>query len=370
MKSLLTAFVALILVFLQGSSQCSAASREMGRNKTKISGKLFGNPFHPEKVVLDNGLLEIRQGGDFLPERNITVFLHIEKGRIPEGEEIIVNAIGKSEHNLTLVLATIPTIPPSPTRHEMISTGYKMKLKFGKETKKGFLPGSISLLVPGKMDTQISGNFVALVKGFRIIDGQVDLAADSTDTLLAAAELYMRSKNPGKVVKTKEDIDSIVTLAAPYGGPQWGYAHAVYSVDGKDSERKFMFDKKGKKWNVKKELKLTEIYQAHPNTVPRAGDSESLHALLEYAVALKGESDANRKYPGKVLQKASINAGYNDIVGLAKTEFAVEAVGGTRLSKRYLFYLDKGNWKFRREMSATEPMDMNKEWSEWLKQKR
>lgn len=367
MKSLLAAFIALILVFLQDSSQCSAASREMGRNKTKISGKLFGKPFHPEKVVLENGLLEIRQGEDFLPERQIIVFLHIEKGRIPEGEEVIVNAIGKSERNLTVALATIP---PSPNRSEMISTGYRMKLKFGKETKKGFLPGSISLLVPGKMDTQISGNFVALVKGFRIIDGQVDLTADSTDTLLATAELYMRSKNPGKVVNNKEDIDSIVTLAAPYGGPQWGYAHAVYSVDGKDTERKFMFDKKGKKWNVKKELKLTEIYQAHPNTVPRAGDSESLHALLEYAVALKGESDANRKYPGKVLQKASINAGYNDVVGLAKTEFAVEVVGGNRLSKRYLFYLDKGNWKFRREMSATESMDFNKEWNEWLKQKR
>lgn len=365
MKSLLAAFVALILVFLQDSSQCSAASPDMGRNKTNISGKLFGNQFRPEKVMLDDGILEIRQGRDFLPERKVAVFLHLEKGSIPEGEEIIVDAIGKSERNLTLVLATIP---PSPNRHEMISTGYRMKLKFGKETKKGFLPGSISLLVPGSMDTQISGNFVATVKGFRIVGGQVDLTADSPDTLLAAAELYMRSKNAGKVVKAKETIDSILTT--PSNSPQWGYTHAVYSVDGKNSERKFMLDKKGKKWNVKKELKLTEIYQAHPNTVPRAGDSESLHALLEYAVALKGESDANRKYPGKVLQKASINAGYNDVVGLAKTEFAVEAVGGTRLSKRYLFYLDKGNWKFRREMTATESMDFNKEWSDWLKQKR
>ncbi|MBI1921668.1 MAG: hypothetical protein HYS23_11390 [Geobacter sp.] len=346
--------VSMLVAVLQPNGNAAAAP--CNKVNSTLSGKLLGTVFNPDKIVVEDGILRIGQGGTSVAEKEVTVFLKLEKGSIPSGKEFVVYAKGKPGTDPMLVLALWPD--DGQRRSETILTGYQMKLTFGKEEKKGFLAGTISLVVPGKFDTQVRGDFIADIQGFRIIDGKVDLTADSIDTLLVVAESYLQEKHQGKRVlieKAKEEA----LLITPQNG-RLGQAYIEYSTDGVQKKKvKFQFEKYRGKWTVTRELKPTQTFLAHPLHVPvpipaPVGGKlpQGWGDFFRYLAAKRGEVAANNKYPGKTLVNSETIVAFDIKQGVVETEFSVEVEGGGKFVKRYLFPLhqEKGAWKFKRKI--------------------
>lgn len=349
--------VLLIAVALSlASFQQSLAAKNEKLIRTKdieVSGSLLGKPFSPDKVTLNDGILKIRQGDDPFADLELTVFLRIEKGSVPSSKRFYVGEPGKPNSDVTIHLSKSQS--GGMPKGKIISSGYKLQLSFGEE-KNGALPGTISLFVPGKLDTQVRGKFLAQLEGYRIIDGKVDLTADSIDTLLAVAESYLQEKHKGKrVVIEKTEEEALIIKPQ---NRKIGQAYITYSADGVQKKIKLQLDKKYGKWIVNKELKPTQIFLAHqlhvpvPAPIPVGGKlPRDWGDFFRHLAAKRGESEANRKYPGKPLFNSEVIVKFDIKLGVMETEFSVEAEGGGKFVKTYHFPLDqeKGAWKFNRE---------------------
>ena len=129
--------------------------------KGKVQGKMNGTPFKLDKAYIQGGILHLAQGKKFFADKEFTIFLFLNKNDKLDGRKF---KISPSSRGMTPHVHIRYKIPDKKFGNvEMFTGGYTMMLEFGK-VKDGAVTGKISLSVPSKNRTQISGNFAAKVK--------------------------------------------------------------------------------------------------------------------------------------------------------------------------------------------------------------
>jgi len=124
------------------------------------AGMLHGQPFKVERVEMSKNLtLSLKQGGDFLADREVTIFIFSMDGA-PDGQKIIEkdgSSITKAHCHVH-----IKWKKGEGDKHEseafMGMDGYGLHLMFGKRTN-GRLPGYIMLRLPDKQKSFVEGYF-------------------------------------------------------------------------------------------------------------------------------------------------------------------------------------------------------------------
>jgi hypothetical protein len=126
------------------------------------AGKIHGLPFSVEKAELKNGILEIRQGKDFFPDRAVMVFLFLKQGESPEGHTFTVApGAGFGSPHIHMKWRANPAADELP-KTDMFMDRYTMRLAFGK-AQNGKVPGRIYLCTPDAAKSYVAGTFTATV---------------------------------------------------------------------------------------------------------------------------------------------------------------------------------------------------------------
>lgn len=355
MRHALIIAIVLLLIFQENNHAACAqteGSPELSTSGTTlVAGKLHGKPFRPDEAELENRQLTIRQGKSRSSGMNITISLFdIEKGEIPEGRSYSVLTDQRRDGSPIISIDWLKD-GSETTSTEFVSAGYRLKLSFGKEKTKGSLPGEIEFSIPGKPETRVAGSFVAQVKGFRTINGKVDLTSDSHATLDEVALQHLREKDPGRGIKIEDQRDS--TLVTLPDGRKWGYKDIAYSVGGKSAgRRKLQFIKDVEGWRVFAELQPGEVPAAHPVFPP---DRNEYSEMVAFISAQQAEKDFPRSFPGKTVHGVDASCVYYDDMGFAGAllRFKIEGTDDQKL-KQYVLRLVEDQWQIARELREDE----------------
>jgi tetratricopeptide (TPR) repeat protein len=122
------------------------------------AGRICGNDFTVEKAKVENGILSLRQGQDFFPDREFMIFLFPEQGEALEGKTYRV-AKDQGHGSPHVHMKWKPTNKDVPDA-EIFMKEYTMLLEFGKQ-KNGVLPGKIYLSIPDESKSFVAGAFKA-----------------------------------------------------------------------------------------------------------------------------------------------------------------------------------------------------------------
>lgn len=229
--------------------------------KTKVTGTMMGHPQSFDQAVYNESNLQIKAGWDIFEKGGLSIFLEIEKGIIPEEQELVF----EYPHPKGIRGLTAMYVHPNEERTQNFSTYNKeknepykgvLKLTFGKE-KDGQLPGSIEMNFPDN-NTHIKGNFSAEMKGFRLIDGKPDLHSYSALTLEYLAKEYINEhfKRPVKSLKRKYSRMPLDEKMDYYGAKTGAFQEANLDVlvrfEGllKNQLLRFLFKKGDEGWEV------------------------------------------------------------------------------------------------------------------------
>ena len=124
-------------------------------------GKIHGVDFDVEQAAIANGILTLRQGSDFFPDYAVLVFLFLKEGETAEGRTFnITKEQGFGSPHIHMKWKQKGQNTP---KTEIFMKDYTMRLQFGKR-EDNVLPGKISLSLPDKEQSFVSGSFFAEIK--------------------------------------------------------------------------------------------------------------------------------------------------------------------------------------------------------------
>lgn len=320
-------------------------------------GRVHGQPFIVEEVRWKEGILEFRQGQDFLADRKFTVFLFVQdKGILPEEKTIIVKPDSNS-FDTPHVHMSWKEEGSGQLQSEVFTKDYSLRLKFGTESERGKLPLTISLKLPDDQESSLDGEFVAEVKGFRVIDGKVDLTSDSFETLKHVAQTHLQAAHNAKPVEIVEARDGRFTYPRD-DSRQWGWYDIKFRVDGGPSQRaKIIFVKSREGWSVHKSLKPNHFFAAHPVDAP---DQESSpRDTISYLVARHVEAQLAAGDETQVVHGAHISARHNPRHGFGKGTLRYH-VADEEEPRQVSFVLRKvqGRWEIVREIDPAAKVNL------------
>jgi hypothetical protein len=112
---------------------------------------------------LENGILELREGKDFFPDKSLTVFLFLEDGATSEGRTLRISpkqeSGGPQVHvHMRYKLAGDQGFGET----EMFTDKFAMILEFGKK-QAGKIPGRIYVALPDKQKSFVAGTFAVVL---------------------------------------------------------------------------------------------------------------------------------------------------------------------------------------------------------------
>jgi hypothetical protein len=128
---------------------------------TPVTGRIHGQPFKMEKVTLENGWLDFRQGSDFFADREIDVVVFENDTAKLSGRTFTVptKEFGNNPH---IWMKWKEGGEATPKQRSFMDR-YALRLEFG-TLSGGKLPGKIYLCVPDKEKSFVAGTFEAEVK--------------------------------------------------------------------------------------------------------------------------------------------------------------------------------------------------------------
>ena len=140
----------------QGKPVWTMSLSRMKANEAQVSGSIHGQGFTPDKAELDNGILTLREGKDFFPDRSVKVFLFLAEDETVVGKTYRIAA----QQGFGVPHVRIQWKKEGSTfgESETFMNEYAMALAFGK-SQGGQLPGKIYLSVPDKSKSVIAGAF-------------------------------------------------------------------------------------------------------------------------------------------------------------------------------------------------------------------
>ncbi len=148
------------------SSKSPTAPTSTGSTKSKsgqVEGKIYGEDFTFSKGIIftlaGNYIFEIKQGWQFLPDKELTVFLRVDENENLVGKRYnFPDSKRRQQPKLTLIWNT----SDGKRRQKDIESGYKMALEFG-HIEDGILNGRITVALPNKNDLYLNGKFTLKV---------------------------------------------------------------------------------------------------------------------------------------------------------------------------------------------------------------
>jgi hypothetical protein len=132
--------------------------------KDKASGQLSGESFTPDNVSVDiTGnvqILTLRQGANLTADNALFIYLALKP------EETVAShtwTISKETTGAPQIIKRSKPSGQSAPKHQTFTSGYAMKLEFGK-VKEAAVPGKIYLALPDPEHSFVSGDFTATVR--------------------------------------------------------------------------------------------------------------------------------------------------------------------------------------------------------------
>ncbi len=207
---------------------------------TRLQGRIHGEGFVPDRVDLIDGVLRMRQGGGFFPEREIAVVFGDEA--MP-GERL-KRAVSPQQSDAPEVHVSWRDGQGQP-QTDIIRRGYRMEIDLAPGARNR-LTGYVQIVLPDRWESYASGDVDVITSHLRYRGDEVDRHFDHEDTLRYVAEDYLRSQYG------ESDIDSIdfsgVVMDALDG--RGGMQAAVRLKDGRIGQHVVKLARNEFGWNV------------------------------------------------------------------------------------------------------------------------
>ena len=327
----------------------------------QLCGAVNGIDVVLEKVIFADKVLKIKTKGKDGFKATLSVHLPIEKGVVPElekfsddGKAVFSKRVQVSYYWKELVSGKVV--------HSFMKQGeYRVEVEFGKETQKG-IAGRLSLNNAG-LDIEVEGNFIAEVRGLRLVDGHPDLQCDHGDAIIYAGELFLRKKLKSKAVKLSNVRDCKYYFKA--GDRKAGWLDGEYTDgDGQAVFVRLQFVKGDKGWEVFRELRADQFVVAHPIEpfdLTKIEDDDGMVGtkMRDFLTAKALEADLQKEFPGKGFSPyISFGGGISSKTGIGynKVRYGLHGVKG-RFSKTYLFRKVDGLWRLERSLKDGEKVN-------------
>jgi hypothetical protein len=155
-------------------------------NDHDLSGKLHGKPFAYQRVELIDGVLDVRQGTDFLPTMDVRILVNLDPSGMTDRRSFYVQPTDTNPPEVYLSWQG----KNGQMETRIIKHGYSLELQLAPLTAYR-LNGYMQLILPGKPESYLSGNFIAETNNLRYINGAVDIGYDDPDTLKYVARDYL-----------------------------------------------------------------------------------------------------------------------------------------------------------------------------------
>lgn len=173
--------------FLVLKQQAALAIR--GDDKRQLSGKVHGQPFVYERVELVGGVLDMREGTNFLPLREVRVLIDLDPTGMTERRSFYVQP---TDQNPPQVFVSWQD-KAGALQTQIVKRGYSMELQLA-PLDDYRLNGYVQLILPGQPASFLAGNFVAMTNHLRFVKGNVDITYDDPDTLRYVTRDYLKSQ--------------------------------------------------------------------------------------------------------------------------------------------------------------------------------
>jgi len=309
-------------------------------------GKYQGKDFTVAEAIVESGTLILRPGAGAFEVR--VVAPAADRWMLPAGKKInLAKASGPSAPRVEIVTRAAGG-KPTEDKH---NAQYTLLLEYG-ALKDGKLGGKLFLDVPAAK-LSAGGTFEARVGGFHIVDGKPDLSADSPDTLEYLTLREILKDGPDQELKNA----ALRRRLHEEGTAPSGYVEASYALgDAAPVTRRFQFVKPKDVWQIKGELRVNQIDEAHPVKKPTAKDKPEV--VLTYLSAVKLEKDLNNKFRKKGIFVDSYSTRHNLKSKLGQCEVTYRVEGNdTPVTVAYLFALKGNGWALTRQLGDKERLN-------------
>jgi len=360
MKTLAAVFLFTSCFFVQ------AALSKADDSSEQLCGLVDGIDIVLEEAVFADKILRIRAKGKDGFKARLSVHLPIENGVVPElkkfsenGKTVLTRATFGNRISVSYYWKELVS---GKAVHSFMKRGeYRLELEFGKEKENG-ITGRLSLKNAG-LGVEVAGNFIAEIRGLRLVDGHPDLQCDHRDTLVYAGELHLRKKLKSEAVKLSNVKDFRTGLKA--GEKKAGWLDGEYEDgDGEAVFVRLQFIKDDKGWRVFRRLRADQLVAAHPIVpfdITKVKDDDGMvsHKMLDFLTAKALEADLQKEFPGKGFS-AHIGSGFafsrKTGIGYNKTSYALHGEKG-RVSRSYLLRMADGLWRVERALEDGEKVN-------------
>lgn len=123
------------------------------------AGRVHGEDFLAQRVTLQGGTLNFRQGPSWPPELGLTLNLFAKHGEDLAGQTIQIEAGRTNSPKVTLRWKKDTAEPATKTFRK----GYALRLEFG-QVSSGRMPGKIYLCLPDDARSYVAGTFTAEIR--------------------------------------------------------------------------------------------------------------------------------------------------------------------------------------------------------------
>jgi hypothetical protein len=123
------------------------------------AGRVNGEDFLVQRVTLQGGTLNLRQGTSWPPDLGLTVYLFANRGEDLAGQMIQIEATRTNSPRVTLRWKGDEGQPETKS----LRKGYALRLEFG-QVSGARLPGKIYLCTPDDAKSYVAGTFTAEIR--------------------------------------------------------------------------------------------------------------------------------------------------------------------------------------------------------------
>jgi hypothetical protein len=354
MKSLIAVFLFTSCFFEQ------AVLSKMDDSSDQLYGTVNGINIVLKEAVFADKILRIKAEGKGGFKANLSVHLPIEKGVVPELKKFSDNGQAACQKRVVVSYFWKELLSGKNVHSFMKRGEYHLEVEFGKETEKG-INGRLLLKNVG-LGIEVEGDFIAEIRGLKLVDGHPDLRCDHIDTLIYAGELYLREK-------LKSESAELIGRDCKYhlkaGDKKAGWLEAEYKDgDGESVFVRLQFIKGDKGWEVFRQLRADQLVAAHPIMpfdVTKVEDEDGgLNTkILDFLTAKALEADLQKEFPGKGFSAhVGLSFAFRPKTGIGynKVSYSLHGEKG-RVSRNYLLRKVDGLWRVERALKDGEKVN-------------
>lgn len=154
----------------------------------ELRGELRGEPFAPVEAELIDGVLSLRERGDFFARREVSIRLPQQ----PEGA-LRLDVLPQDEGPLPEVEVAWLEGERELPEARRINRGYTLHLALD-PLPPNRLAGDFHLVMPPALKTTLSGRVELFTDRLRYVDGEVDRRHDSVDTIAWVVRDYLQRR--------------------------------------------------------------------------------------------------------------------------------------------------------------------------------